>query len=32
VGKSAAMAANPELADKPDELNALLKIVRDFKH
>src|SRR6478735_3664522 len=31
VGKSPAMAANPELADKPDELNALLKIVRDFK-
>jgi len=31
VGKSAAMSANPELADKPDELTALLKIVRDFK-
>ncbi|MEI9937360.1 MAG: c-type cytochrome [Pseudomonadota bacterium] len=32
VGKSAAMSANPELADKPDELTALVKIVRDFKH
>ena len=32
VGKSPAMSANPELADKPDELSALLKIVRDFKH
>jgi mono/diheme cytochrome c family protein len=32
VGKSAAMSANPELQDKPEELNALLKIVRDFKH
>ena len=32
VGKSAAMSANPELADKPDELSALVKIVRDFKH
>lgn len=31
VGKSAAMSANPELADKPDELTALVKIVRDFK-
>ena len=31
VGKSAAMSANPELADKPDELSALVKIVRDFK-
>jgi len=32
VGKSAAMSANPELKDKPDELSALVKIVRDFKH
>jgi len=32
VGKSAAMSANPELSDKPDELAALVKIVRDFKH
>jgi len=32
VGKSAAMSANPELADRPEELTALLKIVRDFKH
>jgi len=32
VGKSAAMSANPELADKPEELTALVKIVRDFKH
>lgn len=32
VGKSAAMSANPELQDKPDELSALVKIVRDFKH
>lgn len=32
VGKSAAMSANPELADKADELTALVKIVRDFKH
>jgi mono/diheme cytochrome c family protein len=32
VGKSAAMAANPELAARPDELTALVKIVRDFKH
>ena len=32
VGKSAAMSANPELSDKPEELTALLKIVRDFKH
>jgi mono/diheme cytochrome c family protein len=32
VGKSAAMSANPDLADKPDELTALVKIVRDFKH
>lgn len=32
VGKSPAMAANPELADKPEELTALVKIVRDFKH
>lgn len=31
VGKSVAMAANPELADKPEELTALVKIVRDFK-
>ncbi|MEO6600831.1 MAG: c-type cytochrome [Polyangiaceae bacterium] len=31
VGKSAAMSANPELADKPEELTALVKIVRDFK-
>ena len=32
VGKSAGMSPNPELADKPDELAALVKIVRDFKH
>ena len=32
VGKSAAMSANPDLADKPEELTALVKIVRDFKH
>jgi mono/diheme cytochrome c family protein len=32
VGKSPAMAANPDLADKPEQLTALLKIVRDFKH
>ena len=32
VGKSAAMSANPELEDKPEELAALVKIVRDFKH
>ena len=32
VGKSPAMSANPELADKPEELAALVKIVRDFKH
>lgn len=32
VGKSPAMSANPELADKPEELTALVKIVRDFKH
>jgi mono/diheme cytochrome c family protein len=32
VGKSAAMSANPELQNKPDELSALVKIVRDFKH
>lgn len=31
VGKSPAMAANPDLADKPEELTALVKIVRDFK-
>lgn len=31
VGKSAAMAANPELKDSPEELTALVKIVRDFK-
>jgi len=31
VGKSSAMSANPELANKPEELNALVKIVRDFK-
>lgn len=31
VGKSVAMAANPELRDKPEELTALVKIVRDFK-
>lgn len=31
VGKSVAMSANPELKDKPEELNALVKIVRDFK-
>ena len=32
VGKSAAMSANPELQNKPDELTALVKIVRDFRH
>src|SRR6187402_234487 len=32
VGKSPAMSANPELADKPELLTALVKIVRDFKH
>ncbi|HET7544012.1 MAG TPA: c-type cytochrome [Polyangiaceae bacterium] len=32
VGKSAAMAANPDLADKPDEVKELVKIVRAFKH
>jgi mono/diheme cytochrome c family protein len=32
VGKSPAMAANPDLADKPEQLTALVKIVRDFKH
>ncbi len=31
VGKSAAMPSNPDLADKPEELAALVKIVRDFK-
>ena len=31
MGKSAAMSSNPELADKPDELTALVKIVLDFK-
>ncbi|MEO7034000.1 MAG: cytochrome c [Polyangiaceae bacterium] len=31
VGKSAAMSSNPELANKPEELAALVKIVRDFK-
>jgi len=31
VGKSAGMSPNPELADKPEELTALVKIVRDFK-
>jgi len=31
VGKSAAMPANPDLAEKPDEVAALVKIVRDFK-
>jgi mono/diheme cytochrome c family protein len=31
VGKSAAMSANPELADKPAELTELVKIVRAFK-
>ena len=31
VGKSAAMPSNPDLADKADELTALVKIVRDFK-
>ena len=31
VGKSAAMPGNPELADKSDEVTALVKIVRDFK-
>ena len=31
VGKSAAMSSNPELANKPEELSALVKIVRDFK-
>ena len=32
VGKSPAMAANPDLADKPDEVTELVKIVRAFKH
>jgi mono/diheme cytochrome c family protein len=32
VGKSAAMPANPDLAEKADEVSALVKIVRDFKH
>jgi len=32
VGKSPAMAANPDLSDKPDVVTALVKIVRDFKH
>ncbi len=32
VGKSVAMSSNPELKDKPEELTALVKIVRDFKH
>jgi mono/diheme cytochrome c family protein len=31
VGKSPAMPANPDLANKPEELAALVKIVRDFK-
>jgi mono/diheme cytochrome c family protein len=31
VGKSVAMSANPELKDKPEELTALVKIIRDFK-
>lgn len=31
VGKSVAMAANPDLKDKPEELTALVQIVRDFK-
>lgn len=31
VGKSAAMPSNPDLTDKPEELSALVKIVRDFK-
>lgn len=32
VGKSPAMAANPDLADKPDVVTELVKIVRAFKH
>jgi len=32
VGKSAAMPGNPDLSDKPDEVSALVKLVRDFKH
>jgi mono/diheme cytochrome c family protein len=32
VGKSPAMAANPDLADKPEVQTALVKIVREFKH
>jgi len=31
VGKSVAMPSNPELRDKAAELEALVKIVRDFK-
>jgi mono/diheme cytochrome c family protein len=31
VGKSVAMAANPELRNKPEVLAALVRIVRDFK-
>jgi mono/diheme cytochrome c family protein len=31
VGKSPAMAANPDLANKPEQLAALVKMVRDFK-
>ncbi len=31
VGKSVAMAPNPDLKDKPEALSALVKIVRDFK-
>jgi len=31
VGKSVAMAPNPELKDKPETLNALVQIIRGFK-
>lgn len=31
VGKSPGMAPNPDLADKPEVVTALVKIVRDFK-
>src|SRR6478735_9840062 len=32
VGNSPAMAANPDLADKPDVVTELVKIVRAFQH
>ncbi len=31
VGKNAMMPGNPNLADDPDELNGLVKIIRGFK-